>query len=307
MKLRLIKREREKERLKDWIFMLHAFNHWIILIGILHSLSRRVLKNESNSRLIPLFYRNSPYNSHNSFAGMFFNPYQQFVSQAFTFETIKSHKYDPKISMNNYLFAYSLIVFRIFTQYFHPVQFNRYQIETSPNFHRSKQLIQTINWHAIKIAENNVNYIKEGKRSRPNTRMVTNSIQRVSIGYVHITFIRYALGTHLVTCPPTSQGYNKRRCKLYKWDARYGVYRLLEYRHNGSPWYNKREGGRMLVERRPLNFPPPFLAVRIFIASESVPKLCQRPLTRWGRLSTLPEVIGICRIFLLPFRRIWDI
>ena len=148
-----------------------------------------------------------------------------------------------KFQWNNYLFAYSLIVFRIFTQYFHPVQFNRYQIETSPNFHRSKQLIQTINWHAIKIAENNVNYIKEGKRSRPNMRMVTNSIQRVSIGYVHITFIRYALGTHLVTCPPTSQGYNKRRCKLYKWDARYGVYRLLEYRHNGSPWYNKREGG----------------------------------------------------------------
>lgn len=303
MKLRLIKREREKERLKDWIFMLHAFNHWIILIGILHSLSRRVLKNESNSRLIPLFYRNSPYNSHNSFAGMFFNPYQQFVSQAFTFWNVMILKFQ----WNNYLFAYSLIVFRIFTQYFHPVQFNRYQIETSPNFHRSKQLIQTINWHAIKIAENNVNYIKEGKRSRPNTRMVTNSIQRVSIGYVHITFIRYALGTHLVTCPPTSQGYNKRRCKLYKWDARYGVYRLLEYRHNGSPWYNKREGGRMLVERRPLNFPPPFLAVRIFIASESVPKLCQRPLTRWGRLSTLPEVIEICRIFLLPFRRIWDI
>lgn len=62
-------------------------------------------------------------------------------------------------------------------------------------------------------------------------RMVMNSIQRVSIDYVHITFIRYALGIHLVTWPPT--GYNKRRCKLYKCDARYGVYRLLEYRHNG--------------------------------------------------------------------------
>lgn len=34
-------------------------------------------------------------------------------------------------------------------------------------------------------------------------------------------------------------GYNTRRCKLYKWNARYGrAYRLLEHRHNALPWYN---------------------------------------------------------------------
>lgn len=118
--------------------------------------------------------------------------------------------------------------------------------------------------------------------------MVTNSIQRVSTGYVRITFIRYALGYVVIISVDVN---------YIMWDAR--VYRLLEYRHNASPWYN---GYRATCGTLPSNFPPPFLAVRIFMAGES--QLCS---LQGASISESNRIFNIRRFFLrLVFCFVWD-
>lgn len=127
-------------------------------------------------------------------------------------------------------------------------------------------------------------------REKGRNRMVTNSIQRVSTGYVRITFIRYALGYVVIISVDVN---------YIMWDAR--VYRLLEYRHNASPWYN---GYRATCGTLPSNFPPPFLAVRIFMAGES--QLCS---LQGASISESNRIFNIRRFFLRFFvsSEIWKI